>query len=192
MAHLASIRCSHTFFNALPLRKPLDMFMPHPLFIRPLTPEAFAPFGEVIEANPDTMRLINGGTTERFHALASPDVVGEGARVILNIFRGQPRRFPYQITMMERHPLGSQSFTPLSGRPFLVAVSLDEGGRPGAPQVFLAKAHQGVNYHRNVWHHPLMALGEISDFLVADRDGPGNNLEEFFFEEPYHLEEPAL
>lgn len=166
--------------------------MPHALSIHALTPESFAPFGDVIETNPSTMRLINGGTTERFHALASPDVVGEGARVILNIFRGQPRGFPYQITMMERHPFGSQSFTPLSGRPFLVAVSLDEGGKPAHPQVFLAQAHQGVNYHRNVWHHPLMALGQVSDFLVADRDGPGNNLEEFFFEESYRIEEPAL
>lgn len=166
--------------------------MTRSLTIRILDRQSFAPFGDVVEADPATMRLINGGTTERFHALASPDVAGEGARVILNIFRGQPRRFPYEITMMERHPLGSQSFTPLSGRAFLVAVSPDEAGRPGQPQVFLAKAHQGVNYHRNVWHHPLMALGEISDFLVADRDGPGNNLEEFFFEEPYRIEEPAL
>lgn len=172
--------------------KQLDLCMPRSLTIHMLSSQSFAPFGDVIEADPATMRLINGGTTERFHALASPEVVGEGARVILNIFRGQPRRFPYEITMMERHPFGSQSFTPLSGRPFLVAVSLDEGGRPGEPKVFLAQAHQGVNYHRNVWHHPLMALGEISDFLVADRDGPGNNLEEFFFEEPYRIEEPAL
>ncbi|MDQ0454413.1 ureidoglycolate lyase [Rhizobium paknamense] len=160
--------------------------------IRPLTAESFAPFGEVIEADPARMRLINGGTTERFHALASPEIAGEGARVILNIFRGQPRRFPYAVTMMERHPLGSQSFTPLSGRPFLLAVSTDEDGRPGCPQVFLAAAHQGVNYRRNVWHHPLMAIGETSDFLVADRDGPGNNLEEFFFDEPFLIAEPSL
>ncbi|MFN3636187.1 MAG: ureidoglycolate lyase, partial [Rhizobium rhizophilum] len=43
--------------------------MPIELSIRPLTAQAFAPFGEVVEADPSTMRLINGGTTERFHAL---------------------------------------------------------------------------------------------------------------------------
>ncbi len=160
------------------------------LSVQPLTPEAFAPFGDVISAKPETMRLINGGTTERFHALFSPEVSGDGARVIVNIFRGQPRAFPYEIGMMERHPLGSQSFSPLSGRPFLVAVSPDEGGRPGRPQVFLAQPDQGVNYRRNVWHHPLMAIGEISDFLVVDRDGPGNNLEEFFFDMPFLILEP--
>lgn len=161
------------------------------LIPQPLTASAFAPFGDVIEANPATMRLINGGTTERFHGLAAPDVVGEGARVIINIFRGQPRAFPYQITLMERHPLGSQSFSPLSGRPFLVAVSADKAGRPGRPQVFLARGDQGVNYRRNVWHHPLMAMDQVSDFLIVDRDGPGNNLEEFFFDQPFTILQPT-
>jgi ureidoglycolate lyase len=160
------------------------------LDIQPLTKAAFAPFGEVIEADPDTMRYINNGTTERFHALASADVVGEGARVIINLFRGQPRDFPYTVDMMERHPFGSQSFSPISGRPFLVVVSGDEGGKPGRPQVFLARGDQGVNYGRNVWHHPLMSLGAVSDFLVVDRDGPGNNLEEYFFDTPFVISEP--
>jgi ureidoglycolate lyase len=166
--------------------------LPNILSIQPLTDEAFAPFGDVIEARPSAMRLINGGTTERYHALSAPEVIGEGARVILSIFRGQPRAFPYGLGMMERHPLGSQSFTPLSGRPFLLAVSPDEGGVPGRPLLFHAQAHQGVNYHRNVWHHPLMAIGESSDFLVADRDGPGNNLEEYFFVHPFVILEPRL
>lgn len=162
------------------------------LQIRPLTKEAFAPFGDVIEADPATMKLINGGTTERFHALAAPEAAGEGARIILSIFRGQPRQFPYSVTMMERHPFGSQSFSPLSQRPFLVAVSQDRDGKPDIPLIFLARGDQGVNYRRNVWHHPLMAIGTASDFLVADRDGPGNNLEEFFFETPYLIAEPSL
>jgi ureidoglycolate lyase len=162
------------------------------LQIRPLTKEAFAPFGDVIEADPATMKLINGGTTERFHALAAPEAAGEGARIILSIFRGQPRQFPYSVTMMERHPFGSQSFSPLSQRPFLVAVSQDRDGKPDIPLIFLARGDQGVNYRRNVWHHPLMAIGTASDFLVADREGPGNNLEEFFFETPYLIAEPSL
>ncbi len=162
------------------------------LDIETLTQSVFAPFGDVIEADPATMRLINNGTTERFHALAAADAVGEGARVIINLFRGQPRAFPYAVDMMERHPFGSQSFSPISGRPFLVVVSEDEDGRPGRPRVFLARGDQGVNYRRNVWHHPLMSLGAVSDFLVVDRDGPGNNLEEFFFDTPYIISEPAL
>ncbi|MDR7144194.1 ureidoglycolate lyase [Rhizobium sp. BE258] len=166
--------------------------MPDYLDIQPLTKAAFAPFGDVIEADPSTMRYINGGTTERFHALASVEAAGEGARVIINLFRGQPRAFPYAVGMMERHPFGSQSFSPVSNLPFLVVVSEGEDGRPGRPQVFLARGDQGVNYRRNVWHHPLMSLGEPSSFIVVDRDGTENNLEEFFFDTPFIIREPAL
>ncbi|WP_180898507.1 ureidoglycolate lyase [Martelella soudanensis] len=159
------------------------------LALERLTPEAFAPFGAVIAPDPATARLINGGTTTRFHELARVEALGEGACVIISIFRGEPRRFPYQVDMMERHPLGSQSFSPLSSRPFLVVVAEDDNGAPSAPRVFFAESGQGVNYDANVWHHPLMTLGEASDFLVVDRAGPGDNLEEYRYREPFIIEE---
>ena len=164
--------------------------MAEKLTIRPLTREAFAPFGTVIEADPATMRHINGGNTERYHALAEAEATGEDAKVIINLFRGSPRAFPYAVDMMERHPFGSQSFSPIDDRPWLVVVAEDEGGRPGRPQVFRAGGRQGINYRRNVWHHPLMTLDAVSDFLVVDRLGGGVNLEEFFFDEPFVIEHP--
>ena len=164
--------------------------MAEKLEIRPLTQEAFAPFGTVIEADPASMRYINGGTTERYHALAEAEAVGEDAKVIINLFRGSPRAFPYVIDMMERHPFGSQSFSPLDDRPWLVVVAEDVDGKPGRPQVFRAGGRQGVNYRRNVWHHPLIAVGAVSDFLVVDRLGGGVNLEEVFLEEPFIIEKP--
>ncbi|MFP5076814.1 ureidoglycolate lyase [Rhizobium sp. YIM 134829] len=166
--------------------------VPIPLVLETLTAEAFAPFGTVLEADPATMRLINGGTTERFHALGVAQALGEGARVILNLFRGQPRAFPYAIDMMERHPLGSQSFTPLNGAAWLVAVADDEDGRPGRPRVFAATGSQGVNYRPNTWHHPLIAVGSVQDFLVVDRDGPGLNLEERAYDRPFHIDLPIV
>ncbi|RCS23345.1 ureidoglycolate lyase [Phyllobacterium salinisoli] len=153
------------------------------LDVRTLTREAFAPFGEVIETEGAEMRLINNGTTQRFHDLAKVEATGEAARVLVNIFRGQAFAPPIDIAMLERHPLGSQAFMPLERRPFLVVVAEDEGGRPGRPQAFLGQGNQGVNYRRNVWHHPLLALEHASEFLVVDRGGEGNNLEEFFFED---------
>lgn len=141
-----------------------------------LTAAAFAPFGDVIEAGPDPV-MINNGTTERHHDLAQVDLLGEGAHTLINIFRGQPFAPPVEIRMMERHPLGSQAFMPLSDRPYLVVVAPDKGGAPGAPAAFLAK-EQGVNYRAGVWHHPLISLEDVSDFLVVDRGGDGANLEE--------------
>ncbi len=157
--------------------------------IETLTPEAFTPFGNVIYADPERVKIINGGNTERFHALAECEAYGTDATVVINIFRGKPRAFPYHVDMMERHPLGSQSFSPLSDRPFLVVVAEDMGGTPGKPRVFRAEPGQGVNYSANVWHHPLMTLGAQSDFLVVDRAGPGNNLEEYFYPALFVIEE---
>jgi ureidoglycolate lyase len=153
------------------------------LEVRPLTRAAFAPFGDVIETEGADMRLINGGTTERFHDLAHVDIAGGGARVLVNIFRGRSFAPPIDIKMLERHPLGSQAFIPLQNRPFLVVVAEDDGGRPGVPSAFLCQGHQGVNYARNAWHHPLISLEQTSDFLVVDRGGEGNNLEEYFFDD---------
>ncbi|WP_099866798.1 ureidoglycolate lyase [Pararhizobium haloflavum] len=158
----------------------------HRLDIAPLTARAFAPFGEVLDVADAELRLINDGNTERYHRLAATDMDSAG-RAIVSLFRGKARSFPFTIAMMERHPDGSQAFWPLSGRPWLVVVAEDEEGRPGRPRAFLASASQGVNYRRNVWHHPLMALDEMSDFLIIDREGPGSNLEEFFYEKPYEI-----
>ncbi len=158
--------------------------------VRPLTKAAFAPFGDVIETEGAELRIINNGTTERFHDLATIDVAGDKARVLVNIFRGMAFALPIDIRMLERHPLGSQAFMPLQNRPFLVVVAEDAGGWPGHPVAFLCKGNQGVNYGRNVWHHPLISLEEASDFLVIDRGGEGDNLEEFFFDDVvYRIEE---
>lgn len=149
-----------------------------PLAVRPLTKEAFARFGDVVETTGAELRLINNGTTRRFHDLAGVDVAVEGGRAIVSLFRGQPFAPPIVISMMERHPLGSQMFYPLGPEPYLAVVAPDADGRPGEPVAFLCPPGIGVNYARNVWHHPLLSLGRESDFLVVDRDGPGNNLEE--------------
>ncbi|MEZ4267912.1 MAG: ureidoglycolate lyase [Myxococcota bacterium] len=150
-----------------------------PLEIVPLTREAFRPFGEVIETHGRASYPINGGTTDRFHDLAPVDVQTGGGRALINIFRARPVLEPPIIRMLERHPLGSQAFVPLSRRPYLVVVA--EPGSPLDPETmraFLAGPSQGVSYARGTWHHPLLALEAESEFLVVDRGGPGDNCDE--------------
>lgn len=157
--------------------------MAREILIRPLTGEVFAPFGDVVEAAGADHFPINNGTTERFHDLAIIDTLSEGGRTIVSIARSQPFTMPLPIKMLERHPLGSQIFMPMSGRSFLVIVAeADKDGRPGEPSGFLASGLQGINYAKNTWHHPMIALDAMSDFLIIDRGGEGNNLEEHFFE----------
>ena len=150
-----------------------------PLTVQPLTREAFAPFGEVIEASDAAQHFtINAGTTERYHDLAHIEP-GPDGRVIVSIFRGQPRSLPFTVQMMERHPLASQAFIPMSGKPYLVVVApAGAAPRAGELKVFLARGDQGVNYAAGVWHHPLLALDAVCDFIVIDRRGPGPNCDE--------------
>jgi ureidoglycolate lyase len=155
--------------------------MAREIAVQPLTGAAFVGFGDVIETRGAERHLINDGTATRFHDLAVIDVGDQGGRPLINIFRGQPFALPVAITVMERHPLGSQAFYPLQYRPFLVVVAPDEDGRPGPPLAFRAAGDQGVNYNKNVWHHPLLALDGISDFLVIDRGGAGGNKQEFHY-----------
>ncbi|MEX0582440.1 MAG: ureidoglycolate lyase, partial [Sneathiella sp.] len=93
-----------------------------PLKIEPLTREAFAPFGDVIETEGAEHFLINNGSTLRFHDLAKIET-DAGARVLVNIFRATPLDYPLAIRLVERHPKGSQTFFPLNNRPYLVLVA---------------------------------------------------------------------
>ena len=153
--------------------------------IQPLTEEAFAPFGEVIDLNKAENFPINNGMCTRFNDLATVELGGEKPRPLVNVFRGKPYDLPLHLKMVERHPLGSQAFIPMSKRPFLVIVSEDRNNIPQRPLAFLTKPGQGVNIGQNIWHGVLTTLGEVSDFVVVDRGGPGDNLEEFFFDEGF-------
>jgi ureidoglycolate lyase len=145
---------------------------------QPLTCEAFVRFGQVIEASDRAEQVaINYGHTTRFNDLANIDVAEEGGRVIVSLFRARPLDPPV-LRIFERHPLGSQSFVPLQLRPFLVAVAPAGAFDPTAIRLFQAAPHQGVNYAKGVWHHFLLPLEGESDFLVIDRAGPGDNLDE--------------
>ena len=145
----------------------------------PLTAAAFAPYGDVIEcASALEKRDINYGNTERFHDLAKLDLTAKEGRAIVSIFRSTPVPRPIEIKIMERHPLSSQAFYPLSGLPYMVAVALKGEFNPEKIKTFIAGPHQGVNYHAGTWHHYSLALDKTSDFLVIDRDGPGDNCDE--------------
>lgn len=160
------------------------------LRIERLTREAFAPFGDVIELAGARHYPINGGNTERYHDLAKVEV-GRG-HALLNLFRGQPRPLPFEVKMLERHPLGSQAFVPLADTPYLVVVApageLDVRGM----RAFVTSGWQGVNYAAGVWHHPLLALRRVSDFIVVDRGGEGANCDEQDLPQTWWLTEAAL
>ncbi|WP_457108457.1 ureidoglycolate lyase [Methylobacterium sp. P5_C11] len=158
---------------------------PRTIVARSLTAEAFAPFGSVIDTAAVAPRPMNAGMARRFHDLAAIEVVGAGAHVVIGLVEARPYTMPLRLGLVERHPLGAQAFLPLSAAPFLIVVCPDEDGRPGLPQAFVTAPRQGVCYARNTWHGVLTPYGQRQDFIVVDRGGPGVNLEEYTFAEPW-------
>ena len=150
----------------------------------PLTRASFAAFGDVIEMEGASHVTINQGFAQRFNDLAQVDVSLEGGATNVSLFLGQPRPLPVAIKLMERHPLGSQAFIPLQNWPWLVLVAADVHDFESY-RLFPASGRQGVNYARNVWHHPLLVFDADSRFLVVDRKGPGDNLEEVWLEDSF-------
>lgn len=118
--------------------------------IQALTREAFAPFGEVIMLEGAKHYPINAGTTERFHELAHVDAAEKG---------GVP-------------------VTQSADDEYLVVVAPEGEFDASQMKAFLATGFQGMSYARGVWQHPLIALHRVSDFLIVDRVGEGNNCDE--------------
>jgi ureidoglycolate lyase len=142
--------------------------------IEPLTREGFAAFGDVIEMAGVPL-AINQGFADRFDDLCNVNV-GEAGAAKVSLFDVRPRPMPIKIDLMERHPLGSQTFYPLQDEEWLVLVCADPKNEKSF-RCFRASGQQGVNYARNIWHFPLLVF-EPSRFIVVDRKGAGVNLEE--------------
>ncbi|MEO9574772.1 MAG: ureidoglycolate lyase [Lentilitoribacter sp.] len=152
---------------------------------QPLTAEAFAPFGDVLECAGEPDKIINAGLCGRFHDRARMDF-GDG-KAGVSLFKATPRALPYTLDLLERHPEGSQAFIPMAEHPFLVTVAPDDGGAPGLPFAFLTAPGQGINLHRGTWHGVLTPLHSPGLFAVVDRIGPGANLQEFLLDPPYRV-----
>ncbi|MEL6436543.1 MAG: ureidoglycolate lyase [Pseudomonadota bacterium] len=150
-----------------------------------LTAKAFERFGDVIECAGEPDKIINQGMCGRFHDRADLQTKGDDGRIGLSLFNAEPRSMPYTLTMMERHPLGSQCFVPMSEHSFLVVVADDHKDVPGEPLAFITQPGQAVNYHANTWHGVLTPLHPPGRFVVIDRIGEASNLEEHWFEGAY-------
>jgi ureidoglycolate lyase len=148
------------------------------IIIEPMSADAFAPFGDLLEAKgtPDT--IINQGLCGRFHDRARMDF--SDGRAGISIFHAEKRDLPLKLDLVERHSEGSQAFVPMSHQPFLVVVAEDQNGTPQNIRAFLTEAGQAINIHRGVWHGVLTPLYDPGLFAVIDRIGEGPNLEEYW------------
>ncbi len=154
----------------------------------PLTRERFAPFGDVIETADIRGAAMNDVRFERFDDLCAVDV-GD-ARVSVSIATARSATsLPFRIDMVERHPLGTQAFVPLSPCRMLVVVAPPSESVDSDDLVaFETNGQQGINYRKGTWHMPLIAFDAGQRFLIIDRAGDSPNCDEHALDEPVMLE----
>ena len=154
-----------------------------------LTPERFALYGDVIETSRETSDAMNEARFERFDDLCKIDLINDG-KIAVSIARCRtPTSLPLRLDMVERHPLGSQAFIPLSRCKMLVVVAPpEESVDASALRAFVTNGRQGINYHRGTWHMPLIAFEAGQEYLIIDRGGKEPNCDMHTLDEPILLE----
>lgn len=156
--------------------------------LQPLTAAAFAPFGDVIERRDDKRLPMNADRFQRYNDLAAVDIGDEADAVNISIIDCVVvSELPYDISLLERHPKGSQAFIPLGGEPFVVVVTpAADTPDVGALQAFRVDGTQGINMHRGVWHIPLIGFRKGQSFMIVDYKG-GRNCDTFALDEAVTL-----
>ncbi len=141
-----------------------------------ITRKNFKKFGDLISTKKIKSININNGYAKRFDNLCKINTSYKKGNTIMSIFSAKKRSFPMKIDMMEKHPLGSQAFVPMSETNFLVFVA-PKGKKPNIKKIesFLVPKQTGINYKPGIWHFPLISVKNMN-FLVIDRKGMGNNL----------------
>lgn len=158
------------------------------LKVNPLTAEAFAAFGDVIETSGHQSYEINYGMADCYHALATVDASTEQGFPVISLVDSKKYDLPQKVKIVERHPLGSQAFIPRDKTPFVVVVAdashqEKAGNEVKADQLhaFITNGEQGINYHAGTWHGLLLTPFAAMSFICVDRGGAGENCEEFHF-----------
>ncbi|KAI0645675.1 allantoicase [Trametes meyenii] len=123
----------------------------------PLTPEAFAPFGKVVQAYADVHAVpdprntrvtgANQGTATKFHKLALLEAsypAESGATAGLSIYRCKPIDVTadgeWEVKLLERHPCTNQAFVPMGG-----AAGLGDALEEPGTRYLVIVAHNGAD-----------------------------------------------
>ncbi|MEZ4336976.1 MAG: ureidoglycolate lyase [Sandaracinaceae bacterium] len=156
------------------------------LLARPLTPETYAPFGEVVAARGTTPRAANHGTAAAWDELATLLDPRAGGVPKAALFRCHPHEHAtLEVRWLERHA-ATQLFAPLGGGRYLLVVAAGED----APDLdtlaaFVVEGAVAITYRPGIWHHPMVALDRALDFVnLLSVDGGPADCDERGFEPP--------
>jgi ureidoglycolate lyase len=134
----------------------------------PITAASYRPYGDLLSADREDVeaREANQGTAARKNHQIALVHDRPSARANVSSFRCSPRtEWPMPLLLLEKHPHSTQTFVPMNAKGYLVVVS----GGGDAPDLatlraFIVEGGTAVSYHPGVWHHPMIALEEVTDF----------------------------
>ncbi len=151
---------------------------------QPLTAEAFAPFGDVIDVASMDRRTYYEEALGNLRPAAKPS--------LSVTFKAPTPDRPLKSEMLERHEFSSQTFVPVDvGRWLIVVTPHAAAGGPDMTQLraFIADGQQGVTYKPNTWHHGLTVLDRPGRFAVFMWRA-GSQDEEFVPVKPFSVHIP--
>jgi ureidoglycolate lyase len=133
-----------------------------------ITPEGYRPYGDILSADRVDVpaRDANQGTAARRNWQIELAHSHPRARANFASFRCVPRtEWPMRLLLLEKHPHSTQTFVPMNASRYLAVVALG-GDAPDLAtlQAFVAHGGTAVSYRPGVWHHPLIALDQVTDF----------------------------
>jgi ureidoglycolate lyase len=150
---------------------------------RPLTQADYARYGNVLSAARDDVAAVaaNLGTAQKRARLAPLVNARAHADANVSVFRCAPiPERPVTLRLLEKHPLSTQMFVPMNARRYLVVVAEgDDAPDLTTLSAFVAEGPQAITYHPGIWHHPMIALDDVIDFvcIVFDDGTAGDCVE---------------
>lgn len=134
--------------------------------VQSATPEKLAKYGKVLGYDPNVEPLpidFYGGAA-KVRRVAEFRAQGEIEMPITTL-----QRRPFEVQYMERHPLHTQSFISLGGKPFVACFAPpNDKELPDLDQVeaFLFDGSAGFMMHENTWHEFPFALVDDTQLMV--------------------------
>ena len=155
--------------------------MKHLIKCKPITQDAFQPFGSLLESP-------KAGSRENFAA----ELVNKrlSAKTNLALVRSSPAPDKFAVDQLERHPFSTQTFLPLDVERYLVVVcKSDASGNPdlGTVQAFECGGTQGVSYAVGVWHLGIQTLDAPGVFAMLVHEDQTSADCEFRDVEPFEV-----
>ncbi len=146
------------------------------LQVRPATPEALAPYGQVLGAGtgaPIGVSDFYKGAV----AVSAPVDFKSDEDTCLSLCTLQPR--PFEIAYLERHFKHTQTFIPLGGKPFVAVFGAPtDGDMPDLEnlEAFQFDGQSGFTMHIGTWHEFPFALEPDTNMVVILRTETTRNL----------------